>query len=914
MAKDTKKLVLIDGNAIIHRSYHALPPLSTKTGELVNAVYGFSSTLLSVIANFKPEYIVATFDLAGPTFRHKEFADYKATRVKAPDELYAQIGRVKEVVRAMGIPIYEKEGFEADDVIGTIVRQCEDNCPDVENIIVTGDLDTLQLVNGKTKVWTMKRGLTDAVLYGEGEVMERYGLKPKQLIDFKGLRGDVSDNIPGVKGIGEKTACELLKKYGTLEHVYEKIGEIKGATKDKLERDKAVAAQSKRLATIELNVPIEFSLEETKTHEFDRNRLVKLFSELNFYSLIKRIPDNVTSALPVKSSAEGGRLEEQVFHGVKDFKYEYIKPEKTKAFLEEAKEQKEIALELKTIGSNALLADISGISFSWKTGRAYYMEWTDAMAEYIKEILENKETVKVGCNLKESIKTLARHQIKMVGPYFDVAIAAYVLNPGTKVDLEKLVLEKLGEEIVPKNKKGQLGLEIESAEEISHKMCQRTDYIWKLKDIYREELAKVSREQEEGRTMENIFYNIETPLIEILTQMEILGIKLNTTIFKGISEKINKRIKNLEEAIYELAGEKFNINSSRQLASILFEKLAIPTLDIKKGKTGYSTAATELQKISARSGSALGGKDKNIIAKIEDYREAFKLKTTYLDTLPELVDENSRIHTVFNQTVTATGRLSSSEPNLQNIPTRTDLGQLMRVAFEADEGWKLVSADYSQIDLRSVAHVSGDEKMIELFKKGEDIHRATAAEVNKVSISKVTEKMRSAAKALNFGVIYGMSVFGFSQSAGIDRDEAKKFIDEYMKRFQGIARYMRETKEKAKVDLFVQTEMGRRRYIPEINSPNFQVQNAAERMAINMPIQGMSADIVKLAMIKTHEEYKNDPDVRMLLQIHDEIIWEVKELRAKEVSEKIKEIMENVYKMKVSLEVHVGIGDNWGEI
>jgi len=920
MSDKSKKLILIDGNAIIHRSYHALPPLTTKKGELVNAVYGFASTILSVISKFQPDYIIATFDLAGPTFRHEEYKEYKATRVKAPDELYAQIDRVKEVVRAMNIPIFEKQGFEADDVIGTIVKRVEEKNKDTENIIVTGDLDTLQLVNGKTKVYTMRRGLSDAVLYDAEKIKERYTLSPEQLIDFKGLRGDASDNIPGVKGIGEKTAIELLKKYETLENVYANLSKIKGAVKEKLERDRSIAIQSKELATIRTNVPVEIDLEKARTHEFDREKLVELFKELNFFSLVKRIPENkgVYSA-----KYAGGILAKQGFHGVKDFKYEFIEDKNINEFFKTLSEQEKIAIHLKTSGEKLLERKLLGVAFSWKTGRAGFVKYSEINYSAIKKIFQNKRIAKIGFDLKKDIEILERYGISLEGKVFDIMLAAYVLNPGSKIEFGTLVLENLGEEINLEEKKGQLGLEIESPEKTAEKYCQNADYIFKLKNILEEKIEKICKTQDKERNLKYVFENIETSLIKILAEMERIGVKLNAVIFKGISAKIAKRIENLEKSIYKLVGEKFNINSPKQLAPILFEKLKISTADIKKGKTGYSTASTELQKIKH---------EHKIIEKIEEYREIFKLKTTYLDALPLLIDKDKRIHTSYNQAVTATGRLSSSEPNLQNIPIRTDLGQLLRVAFEAEKGWRLVSADYSQIDLRVVAHVSGDKKLIELFHKGKDIHRATAAEVNKVTLSQVTETMRRRAKALNFGIIYGMSVFGFSQSAEISREEAKKFIDEYMQKFTGVADYIRETKEFAKINEYVETEVGRRRYIPEINSPNFQVQNAAERMAINMPIQGLAADIVKLAMIKVYDEYKDNADARpvksprsgdtpglfngvnMILQVHDEIILEVKEDIAEEVAKKVKEIMESVYKLKVPLVVDVKIGDNWGEI
>jgi len=907
-----KKLILIDGNAIIHRSFHALPPLMTKKGELVNAVYGFASTLLSVIDKFKPDYILATFDLKGPTFRHKEFADYKATRVKAPDELYAQIERVKEVVKAFNIPIYEQEGFEADDVIGTIVHQSEQKHGDVENIIVTGDMDTLQLVSPKTSVFTLRRGISDTVVYDEAGVMEKYGLKPEQVIDFKGLRGDPSDNIPGVKGIGEKTATELLKKYVTIEGVYEHLEEIKGAVKEKLERDRSQAFLSKRLATISLQAPVELDLEKCQTHDFDRQRIVGIFQELNFFSLIKRLPGSVNGVTPVKYT-EGG-LPTAEFNGVKDFKFELITEDKSEAFLAELKKHAEVAIYLRTTGTKYYNSELQGIAFGYKNGRAGYvaMGKNTNYKKQITNILEDTSIKKIGYDLKYCSEVLQKYGIELKGLAFDVMLGAYVVNPGGKIEFKNLVLEELGEEIQGKEKKGQLGLEIESDGDIAKKICQAADYIFKLKQVYTEKIREISAQQKSdlpaGRQVKNvssILEQVEMPLIPILAQMEITGIKLNPVIFQGISETIDRRIESLEKSIHKISGSSFNINSPKQLAEVLFMKMKLPVTDIKKGKTGYSTAAGELFKLRRES---------KIIEKIEEYRELFKLKTTYLDTLPTMLDKDSRIHTSFNQAVTATGRLSSSDPNLQNIPIKTDLGQLLRTAFVTDEGWKLVSADYSQIDLRVVAHVSSDQKMMETFLNGEDVHRATAAEINKVTLSQVTEKMRSSAKALNFGVIYGMSVFGFSESAGIEREEAKKFIDAYMEKFSGIAKYMRDTKEFAKQNLYVETEMGRRRNIPEINSSNFQVANAAERMAINMPIQGMSADIVKLAMIKVAEEYQNNPDVRMLLQVHDEIILEVKEEIADEVARKVKEIMEQVYKLKVPLVVTVKVGDNWGEI
>lgn len=897
-----EKLILIDGNAIIHRSYHALPPFTTKNGELVNAVYGFASTLLSIITKFKPKYIIATFDLAGPTFRHLEYEKYKANRVKADEALYAQIPRVKEITQAFGIPIYAVSGFEADDVIGTLAKQARENNQPLETIIVTGDMDTLQLVDDVTKVYTMRRGLTDSVLYGKAEIFERYSLAPEQLIDYKGLRGDPSDNIPGVKGIGEKTAIELLKTYGTLENVYANLENIKKPVREKLEKDKLIALQSKGLATISKAVPVNLDLATAVTKEFDKEKLLALFTQLNFHSLKKRLLGDVDEL----------KISNQDPKSVKDFKFELANNTNYSKLLKKLSDQKALSLKLKITGATAHTSMLSGIALSYKTGRAIYfdLENKNIFAE-IKNILENKNSEKICYDLKSDLEILQKAGINLAGNYFDILLSSYVLSPGRKINLPNLVAEYLQEELVEESKKGQLGLEIESIEDLAKKNCTMADYIFKLKKIHQDEIEKISAEQIKNNnsaknTLSEVFIKLEIPLTKVLAEMELTGIKLNSFIFAGISETITKRIAKLEENIYALSGENFNISSPKQLSEVLFEKMHLPVGNIKKGKSGViSTASAELDKLRG---------EHKIIEKIEEYREITKLKNTYLDTLPLMVDKNSRLHSSFNQAVTATGRLSSSDPNLQNIPTRTDLGQLLRTAFVAEDGYKLVSADYSQIDLRVVAHVSKDKKMIELFHKGTDIHRATAAEINNLTLSQVTDKIRRTAKELNFGVIYGMGSFGFSVRAGISRDDAKKFIDAYFEKFQGIANYMREIKEFARKNGFVETEIGRRRYIPEINSSNFQVQSAAERMAINMPIQGLASDIMKIAMLNVAKEFENNPDVKILLQVHDEIILEVREDLAETVSQKIKTILENAYALRVPLVANVEIGDNWGEL
>ena len=887
-----KKLILIDSNALVHRAYHALPPLTTKKGELVNAVYGFTSVLLNVLNKFKPDYIAATFDLKEPTFRHKEFKDYKATRVKAPDDLYEQIPRVKEVVKAFNIPIAEKEGYEADDLIATFAKKTEKFHPGVEVVVVTGDLDTLQLVDDKIKVFALRKGMSDSVLYDKKNILGRYGLKPEQMIDYKGLRGDASDNLPGVKGVGEKTATELLKKYKSIEEVYKNLPEIKEGVRKKLEKDKLQAFFSKRLARLVDNVPVDFDLEKCRTEDFSRVKVINLLRELEFFSLMRRLPgyDNYMkeSQLEEKSAGQGKA-------GAVNWKKV------------ESRELPEMGSLISIVSNEEIGGALKSIAVSRGLKSAFYISKID---KKVKEILSDRKIEKIGYDLKREWRILDKAGINLQGIGFDIQLAAYLLSSGTNLAWENLVFQELKVMVEKDDKKsGQTTLSFQDNEGQVEKLCKKTAYNFALKEKLEKKLAEISHEQaSEGKekTLNDLFEGLEMPLVEILARMEKAGIKINPTVLGGISAKLDRRVQKMEKEIQKLAGEEFNVNSSVQLREILYEKLKIPTKDIKKGKTGFSTASPELQKIKGLH---------PIIEKTEEYRELFKLKTTYLDTLPNLIDRKSRIHTTFNQAVTATGRLSSSEPNLQNVPTRTDLGQLIRTAFEAEEGYKLVSADYSQIELRIAAHLSGDVRMITTFLSNEDIHTATAARINRVDIGKVTDKMRRAAKALNFGIIYGMSTFGFSQSAGVSQDEAKEFIRKYFENYSQVAQFLEEVKISAHEKGYIETELGRRRYIPEINSTNIQLRSQAERMAINMPIQGLAADIIKLAMIEADKLISRKYfKARMILQIHDELLFEVPEKEAEKFAEDVKAVMENIYKLSVPLVVDVKVGDNWGEL
>jgi len=941
--KGQKKLMIIDGNALIHRSFHALPPLTTKSGEMINAVYGFTAVLLKAIREFKPAYIALTLDRKEKTFRHEAYEDYKATRVKAPNELYEQIPRVKEVASALAIPIYEKAGFEADDLIGTLVNKVDS---DIEKIIVTGDLDTLQLVNDHTKVFTMKRGLTDSQIYDEKVIKQRYGLKPSQMVDFKALRGDPSDNIPGVKGIGEKTATELLQQFKTLENIYKNINskKIRERLRELLKQSKEEAYLSRKLATIKLNVPIDFNLAETRFGDFNRERAAQLFSQLEFKSLLPRLQSLATEQQRSKTAVQlDAEKEDKFARNKKMFKYQLINDERIfEKFLIKLKQQKEFSVDTETASFDAVTADLLGISFSWKKGEAYYVNIKNLPAQAdkklkiknndlfsyrnkelgskalepssltpwlvkLKPIFENEKIKKYGHNIKYDLEVLASYGIKLAGVAADSMIASYLLNPGSRQhNLDVVTFSEFNHQKITKadllgKGKEKIGFKDVSLDKLYLYSCEDADFTFRLIKKLLPELKK--------QKLDELFNEIEMPLVRVLAAMEINGIKIDKQCLSKLSQEVNKKIKVLKKKIYGIAGKEFNINSTQQLREVLFEKLDIPTLGIAKTKTGLSTGADELAKL----------KDQHPIIKlIQNYRELVKLTTTYIDALPELINpKTGRLHTSFNQSVTATGRLSSTEPNLQNIPVRTELGQKIRQAFIADKGYKLLSLDYSQIELRLAAHMSGDKKLIKAFLLGEDIHRATAAAINGVKIDEVTPEMRREAKAVNFGILYGQGPHGLSAGAGIPYFRAKEFIDNYFKVYKEVKKFVDKTITKARAKGYTETLFGRRRYLPEINSSVLQVMKAAERMAINTPLQGTAADIIKIAMILVQEiiikDYKNT-ELKMLLQVHDELLFEVRQDLVEEAAEKIKEIMENVIKPKVPIVAEASVGNNWEEM
>ncbi|MFA6467232.1 MAG: DNA polymerase I [Patescibacteria group bacterium] len=903
MAQKLKKLVIIDSNALLHRAWHAIPPLKTKDGTMVNAVFGYTSLLLNIIKELKPEYLIASFDLAGKTFRHEEYADYKAQRVKQADEFYEQFPLSKEVLTAFNIPIMSQTGFEADDIIGTISKEAYEQYKDLEIIIITGDLDALQLVNDRTKVLTLKKGFNDTVIYDIEAVKERYGLEPAQLIDLKAIQGDSSDNIKGVKGIGAKGASDLIKEFGSLDNLYKKLdtANIKERTKQLLTEQKENAYASQRLVTIVRNVPITWTLAEAEFSEFDSEVVYKIFKKLEFSSLLNRIP--------LKQS----EINTNAFIYNKDCHYTTIKDlSGFNDFYKNLQTQTIFAFDTETTGLDVLTEKLLGMSFCWQAKTAYFIDLRDEkfsqlVLAKLKNILEDSKIAKVGHNIKFDYKVLKVLGIELSGISFDTLIAAYLINYNMGLKLEELAFSYLGykklklEDLLdekPKKKDKIEVLEIDP-NKLAWYAAEDADITFRLyQKIY--SLIKNDKNFE-------LLQKIELPLIPALADMELQGISLDEKFLAKMKIELKKELVKLTKKIHHLAGSEFNIASPTQLKKILFEDLKISIQGIKKTKTGFSTNADQLEKL------------KNahpIIPLLVEHRELSKLQSTYVSALPELVNKKTkRIHTSFNQTVTATGRLSSSNPNLQNIPIRTELGKKIRQAFIVPKDHILLSADYSQIELRLVASISKDPKMLESFNKGEDIHARTAAEIHKIPLEQVTKEIRRTAKEINFGILYGLGSLGLSQRTGLSRNEAKEFIDRYFDIYKKIKQYIEYTKNFAHQHGYSQTIFGRRRYLSDINSSMPMLRASAERMAINMPVQGTAADLIKLAMITLYRDLpKISTGSKIVLQVHDELVLEVPLADLEKVAKFVKNTMESVYKLNVPLTVDLEIGHNWGKL
>lgn len=905
MSKTTspkQRLLIYDGNAIIHRCFHAIPPFSTSDGVLVNAVYGFLTMLFKSIKDLKPTHLAVTFDLPGPTFRHDESVAYKATRIKQAPELYAQIPITKEILEAMGIQIFEKPGFEADDVIGTIATLARAEKTPVETIIVTGDMDALQLVNDSTRVYTMRKGLSDTIIYDEAAVRERFGFEPKSLVDYKALRGDVSDNISGIKGIGEKTGMDLIQRFGTIEKLYEALEEgitAIGTTeriKKLLLANKADAVQSKFLATIVCDVPLTFDFAKTAYRPVSRDVIFPWFQKLGFLSLLQRIPEIVDApAIEVQEKTEESKKKSSLIVA-RDVA-------KTRALVEKMLKEREVAAYLmKPLQQDLFGAAVPIIGFAWD-GQAATCEVHDEQQwDEIGRLFLDKRVALVAHDVKQFMHELALHGIRVNGEIFDVMVAAYLLQSGTRAhDLPNLVITILGQDVPV----------VEWSYGDPTRAARAAERVWMLAEKLRTDLTE--------KGFKKLFDEIEMPLVAPLARMERYGIEVDSKYLAKLDKKLSAELEKISKKIYKLAGKEFNIASPQQVSEVLFETLELSAAGIKRGKSGgVSTAAGELEKLAGKH---------EIIDSILEHREISKLLSTYVQALPKLIAADGRVHTTFNQAVVATGRLSSSNPNLQNIPVRSELGRDIRGAFVAADGYELLSCDYSQFELRIAAHLANDKKLIEIFEAGLDVHTATAAEIHGVALEAVTKEMRQSAKEVNFGVMYGMGAWGLAERTGLSREEARAFIDKYMQTFSGLANYLEETKVIARKLGYAETMFGRRRYLPELASGVHQVRASGERMAVNMPIQGTQADILKIAMIEidkllvrdygfgfaiTAEE--REAPVRMLLQVHDELIFEVKSGLMKEIEPKILDIMSTVVKLKVPVKVDSATGKSWAEL
>lgn len=861
-----KKLLILDSNSILNRAFYGVRYLSAKDGTPTNAIYGFLNILLKLIKEQEPDYICAAFDVKAPTFRHKQYEGYKAQRKPMPEGLAAQMPLAKDVLRAMGVTILEKEGYEADDIIGTVARLCEES--EISCFIATGDKDDLQLASDKTKVilTVTKSGYNETIIYDDKAVKEKYRVTPTEFIDVKALMGDPSDNIPGVKGVGEKTAMSLIEKHHSIEYIYENIDGIglKGAMLQKMKDGRKMAFMSKELATINRNTPIEFNAEECVFDGFENNgELYEILKRLELNSIIKKLD---------LSGGDNVKENEDIF---KDFSYQVG----DKNMISGDK----VTVVLDFDGDN-----ISSAAVGAGNNAVVLNEQDD-----IKELLEDDSIAKVMFDVKEAIVKLnGRIDIKNISD--DTAIAAYLVDPAkNEYTIEKLASEYFGT-VIEKPEVKQLSL-LDDVE------TDRSEYLAKCAvalGVLNERIG--DKIKENGQ--EKLYHEVELPLVTVLAHLEINGFLVDDNQLKEFADKLGEKIDALTNEIYMLAGEEFNINSPKQLGVILFEKLELKP--VKKTKTGYATNADVLEKL----------RDKHpIVNFIMEYRQLAKLKSTYCDGLRAVVNPNThRIHSVFTQTVTVTGRLSSTEPNLQNIPTRTELGREIRKMFVAKEGYVLVDADYSQIELRVLAHIANDETMINAFRNNEDIHAVTASQVLGIPLEDVTKEQRLSAKAVNFGIVYGIGEFSLAQDLHISVKEAKAYIESYLEKYHGVRNYMESIKEQAKKDGYVKTMLNRIRYIPELKSPNYNIRQFGERVALNTPIQGTAADIIKLAMVRVDNRLINEGlKSKLILQVHDELIVEAHKDEVDKVKQILSEEMQSAMELNVPLKVDMSTGHSW---
>lgn len=917
------KIVAIDGNSIMNRAFYGIMNsrlLVTTDGIYTNAIYGFLSILLKLINDERPEYICVAFDLKAPTFRHKQYEGYKATRKGMPDELRMQMPLIKDVLKAMNIKIFEIEGYEADDIIGTIASYGEEN--NMEVLLLTGDRDYLQLTSDKVtvRIPTTKQGNTETTDYTPEIIKEKFGIEPKQFIQIKGLMGDTSDNIPGVPGVGEKTAFSLITKYNNLDDIYaaleagQELEGVKGKLKEKLEANKDLAFMSRDLGTIYREVPLEFSLEDIVLGKYNNDELYNLFVRLQFKNYIDK--------LNLQAPAESSEVKEELFNDsdiiIKELKEFFIdcKNDNKKNKISSLTKESEITID--SLISKENKSEINNTeNEERKKENNDYIEIAYFYDDYftvfynniayssknpeiddLKKIFENENLIKIGYDEKKDYLKLKIKSINPVNMSFDLTIASYVLNPAKdSYKLNDIILEELGIVVEDKKENEQISfLSLDNNADTKEREAKYSKYIYYCK----EKLEAKLKQREEYK----LFAEIEMPLLKVLAEMEYTGVLVDKEMLQVYSKELNKNVEELNDEIMELAGEEFNVNSPKQLGKILFEKLNLTV--IKETKNGYSTDADVLERLK---------EEHPIVEKILEYRTLNKLKATYVDGLLPLINqETKRIHAKFNQTVTATGRISCTDPNLQNIPIRTELGKQLRKVFVAPEGSKFIDADYSQIELRILSHISGDKNMIDAFNNEQDIHAITASQVFDVPLEEVTKQMRSEAKAVNFGIVYGISDFGLGANIGISRKKAKVYIEKYFEKYPGIKQFMTDTVESCKEKGYVETLWGRRRYVPEIKSNNFNVRQFGERVAMNAPIQGTAADVIKIAMINIQNALeKNNMKSKLILQVHDELVIEAPDEELEKAKEILVNEMENVIKLSIPLKVEAEIGKDWYE-
>ncbi|MBV7332980.1 DNA polymerase I [Chloroflexi bacterium TSY] len=933
------KLLLIDGHSQAYRAYFGVKtPLATSAGELTTAVFGFARKLLSVLKEYQPDYLGVAFDL-GDTWRHKTYTEYKGTRERMPDDLRSQMGRIEQLLETFNIPIITYPDYEADDILGTLAHQAA--AQGIDAYILTGDRDLFQLVSERVKIlYTPGGPRPQTVVYGLEEVMERYGLTPEQFIDMKALTGDSSDNIPGVPGVGDKTAIKFLKNYETLDGLYAHVDEISGPkTRQNLLDAQEQVQINRKLVTIVTDLDLTFTPENYRTQDYDQNAVIAFFNELEFRSLIKELPQGKT---PPTFDSESGQLglfgktsqsatassqdgldenESSATSGTEESEFLLVQDEATlNELIEALSTAKQLSFDVETDSTDAIQARLVGLGIAWEAGQRAYipvahtegtqLPW-EQVSERVQPFFANQAVTKLAHNSKYDVTVCIRHGLQIVGDVHDTMVMAWVLNPASRrLGLKALAEDELNwqmtelTDLIGTGRK-QITIDQVALEQAGAYCADDVDATIRLYDIFEPRLKEAS--------LFDLYREIELPLLPALTDMEIAGIRLDINYLGDMSAQLEKRLTELMEELYKIAGRSFNLRSTQQLSQVLFDELAFPTKGMKKTRSGhYSTAAAELERLA---NAKLSATQQQVLDIILEHRQLEKLRGTYVDALPTLVNpETGRVHTSFNQAGAVTGRMSSSNPNLQNIPIRTEIGRRIRKAFVAEPDWQLLAADYSQVELRILAHITQEPDLVKTFQADQDVHAATASRLFGVALDQVTDSQRSLAKTINFATIYGISAFGLSNRTDMNPKQAQEFLDQYFETYPKVKQYITDTIQMAKDKGYVQTLLGRKRFFPELQSGRlpFSQRSAIERAAINAPVQGTNADIMKIAMIRLHKRlHEENYQTRMLLQVHDELVLEVPPAERDAIIPLVREVMESAYVLDVPLKVDVEIGNNW---